>query len=297
MNARWTAHEGNPVAPGPQLVVGFDGSSTAVATIGWAAAEAARHKASLRVVACPAAPPDADDVNIGTRRRDDVVDAVTAVRHLYPQVSITHLDARDALLDAASGADLLIVGPPSSGTAQRCLLGLVPRRAPRRSSCPVIVVRGRHHQPVRRIVVCVDSSNASSTALAWAIDEADLHDAELIVVHAWPRPGGAARSMRRDDLDRADAQCVVDLAVRQAEKRTNRSMRGELIEGEATEVLTAASENADLLAMGSRGRGGFKTMLFGSVALFVAEHAACPVAVIHPRVRSDDPCTAGTSWA
>ena len=91
--------------------------------------------------------------------------------------------------------------------------------------------------------------------------------------------------MRGNDLARADAQCIVDLAVRQCEKRTSRAVSGEAIEGDATAVLTTASKDADLLAVGSRGRSGFKTMLFGSVALFVADRASCPVAVIHPRLR------------
>lgn len=259
----------------------------------WAGAEAARRKASLRVVACFAVPSAVDYYGIGACQRQDLVDAVGAARRRYPDLSIeaasTHLDPRDALLEEASNADLLIVGASSSGTAKRWLFGSVPRTAARRSSCPVIVVRGRDQQPPRRIVVGVDSSNASAAALNWAVDEADRHDAELIVVHAWQRAGGVGRSMRRDDLDRADAQCMVDLAVRQAEKRINRSLRGQLIEGEATAVLLAASETADLLAVGSRGRSGFKTMLFGSAALFVAEHAPCPVAVIHPRIQSRDP--------
>jgi len=59
---------------------------------------------------------------------------------------------------------------------------------------------------------------------------------------------------------------------------------GQLIEGSASEVLIDASRGADLLAVGSRGRSGFKTMLFGSVALFVVEHATCPVAVSHPQI-------------
>ena len=64
------------------------------------------------------------------------------------------------------------------------------------------------------------------------------------------------------------------------------TVRGELIEGEAAHVLSAAGRTADLIVVGARGRSGFTTMLFGSVAASIVELADCPVAVIPPRVRS-----------
>ena len=259
----------------------------------WAAAEASRRHASLRVVACPAVPPAEGEHRPGARRYEGLSGAVGALRRRYPDVSIearsTYPHPPKSLLEGTSCADLLIVGTLSAATDRGWLLGSDLGMAARRSSCPVIVVRGRQQQPLRRILVGVDGSNASSAALAWAVDEADCHDAEVTVVHAWQQAGGPGRAMRPGDLDRADAQCMLDLVVRQAEKRSNRTVRGELIEGEAIAVLTASSEKADLLAVGSRGRSGFRTMLFGSAALFLAQHASCPVAVIHPRVQSHDP--------
>jgi nucleotide-binding universal stress UspA family protein len=59
-----------------------------------------------------------------------------------------------------------------------------------------------------------------------------------------------------------------------------------LVDGSAGPTLIQLSQNADLIAIGSRGRSGFKTTLFGSVALTVAGHADCPVAVTHPRLRT-----------
>ena len=62
-------------------------------------------------------------------------------------------------------------------------------------------------------------------------------------------------------------------------------MSRELVDGPAIPALAAASMNVDLIAVGSRGSSGYKTMLFGPVARFVLANADCPVAVIHPRVR------------
>jgi len=78
----------------------------------------------------------------------------------------------------------------------------------------------------------------------------------------------------------------VDMAVRSCKENTRQSGTGRLIEGDAADVLTAATADADLVVVGSRGPSGFKTVLFGSVALFTVEHAACPVAVLHPSVRA-----------
>jgi nucleotide-binding universal stress UspA family protein len=146
------------------------------------------------------------------------------------------------------------------------------------------VVRGERQQMPRRIVVGVDSSRAAAAAVDWASEEAERHGADLVVVHAWLPDGDNGRSTRTRDLARADAQCVVDLAVRRCRERTGGVVQGQLVEGCASAALTEASSTADLLVVGSRGRSGFRTMLFGSVAIFVTEHAHCPVSVNHPQV-------------
>ena len=112
------------------------------------------------------------------------------------------------------------------------------------------------------MVVGVDGSSAAGAAVDWTCEEATIHGADLRVVHAVDR--GA---------DWSDAQYLLDLAVAECRARTDVIVSGLL------------SRDADLIAIGSRGRSGFKTALFGSVALTVAEHADCPVAVTHPRLR------------
>lgn len=226
-------------------MVGFDESASSSAATEWAASEAERRGSALRVAA----------------------DIALSCQGPAGQLS----DADLLVVDAASLARWLSSSTSGAGT--------------RRGSCPVIVVRGRIEQPLRRIVVGVDGSNASANALEWAADEACGHDAELVIVHAWTPTGGADRSIRSNDLDRSDAQCFIDVSVRHCEKRMDRAVSGELIDGDAAAVLTAMSDTADLVVVGSRGRSGFRTMLLGSVALSVSDRAGCPVAIIHPRNR------------
>ncbi len=269
-----------------RVVVGFDGSPSSVAAVDWAAEEAAARGSALRVVTCSAVPASVDFYAVGTRQAQSLSDVVSTVRGRHPDLVVeqatTHLDPRDALIDEAADADLLVVGSSESGMAKAWLLGSVPRTAARRSPCPVIVVRGEWQQPPRRIVIGVDSSSAAAAAVEWASAEANRHGAEILVVHAWQRPGDAGQSVRARDLARADAQCILDLAVNRCRERSGGLVRGELVQGSAAAALIEASVDADLLAVGSRGRSGFRTMLFGSVALSVSEHAACPVAVSHP---------------
>jgi nucleotide-binding universal stress UspA family protein len=279
MGTGFTIETEQPVtATHHRIVAGFDGSDGSAAAVEWAAREALARGSTLRVVTCSAVPPAIDYSGVGSRQVLSLSEAVEATRRRHPglvvQQSATHLDASSALLAEATEADLLVIGSSERGAARGLLFGSVARTAARRSPCPVVIVRGCRTRPVRRIVVAVDGSNAASTAVDWACDEAERHRAEILVVHA-----------REGDLSRAEAQCIVDLTVNECRERTTRPVRGDLLEGEPAAAITGASHDADLIAIGSRGRSGFKTALFGSVALSVAEHAACPVAITHPRVR------------
>jgi nucleotide-binding universal stress UspA family protein len=180
----------------------------------------------------------------------------------------------DALIDEATHGDLLVIGSSRPGATMAMLHGSVAGTATRRSPCTVVVVRGERTRPIRRIVVAVDGSSAADAAADWACDEADRHGADLLVVHA-----------REDGVSREEAQCIVNLAVNECRERTRSIVSGIVVEGSASKALIDASREADLLSLGSRGRSGFRTLLFGSVALFVTEHADCPVAVTHPRIR------------
>ena len=72
-----------------------------------------------------------------------------------------------------------------------------------------------------------------------------------------------------------------------ATARAGSAVRAELIEGSASAALLKAAASADLLVVGSRGRGGLRSMLFGSVAHVVTNHGTCPVVVIHGAAHPD----------
>jgi nucleotide-binding universal stress UspA family protein len=261
-----------------RVVVGFDGSAGSVAAVEWAAREAAVRHSSLRVVTCSAVPPQVDFYGVGARQAQCLADVVESTRHRHPGLVVesaaTQIDPRDALLDEAANADLLVVGASEAGAARHLLFGSIARTAARRSPCPVVVVRGVTTRPVQRIVVAIDGSSASDAAVDWACAEATLHRAELRLVSVWDADG-----------PRAEVRRAVDLAVAECGRWTTADVTGDVLDGSPAAAIVRASRDADLVVIGSRGRSGFKTALFGSVALSVAEDAQCPVAVTHPCLR------------
>ena len=251
MSARPAVNGAVPVA---RIGVGLDASAPG-GVIEWAAAEAAAREAALDVVA------------IGTVGGADGDEAARP----------------NALLRYATRADLVIVGGSADFGPARWLGICVPSLSSRRTPCPIVVVRGTARQPLRRIVVGIEAAGDDDATLDWAADEAARHAAELVIVHGWQRETGARGSLRSDELTRSDAIGVVALAVRRCRERGRRDVKGEVIEGEPVAVLTAAAGTADLLVMGSRGRSGYRTLVFGSVTLQMVERSPCPVAVIPPR--------------
>jgi nucleotide-binding universal stress UspA family protein len=141
-----------------------------------------------------------------------------------------------------------------------------------------------------RIVVGVDDSPEAAAALRWAIDEARLRRAALVIVHAWSfpligeLPGGAVDTLTTD-LERAAAALLDQVVHRVAGDEPGVDVERRVLEGGAANVLLAAAAGADLLVVGSRGRGGFAQLLLGSVAQQCVHHAPCPVVVVrapHP---------------
>jgi nucleotide-binding universal stress UspA family protein len=141
-----------------------------------------------------------------------------------------------------------------------------------------------------RIVVGVDGSEHAAAALRWAAQEAKLRGATLVAVHAWtyipPPPLGAPDLMA---IPVGDVAGDLDAARGAAERMFEEELSGveaevaverQLVEGDPAESILEQAEGADLVVVGSRGHGGIKTALLGSVSNHVIQHAACPVVVV-----------------
>lgn len=137
------------------------------------------------------------------------------------------------------------------------------------------------------VVVGVDGSDEAQAALRFALGEARLRGATLRIVHAWTLPavtgglGGIAATPSVDYLEhlRAEAERVVDRALAEFPAGVRPPIERRVVRGTPSAVLIEASQDADLLVVGSRGRGGFAGLLLGSVSQQCAHHARCPVVI------------------
>lgn len=136
---------------------------------------------------------------------------------------------------------------------------------------------------VRRIVVGVDESEQSKHALRWAGRLASLMGAEIDVVSAWYLPvayGWGPVPLEWSptvDLEKRVSALVDDVFGSERPAPVNIVVR----EAAPSELLIQRSESAEMVIVGSRGMGGFRGLLLGSVSAKVAEHAKCPVLVVH----------------
>jgi len=141
---------------------------------------------------------------------------------------------------------------------------------------------------INRIVVGVDGSETSQAALLWAYNEAAHHGASLTAVTTWRAPTlpmsppyGAVPDRDYETQPTRAALALLEQSTAALDARSPAvDVRTSIEEGHPAEVLIERSREADLLVVGSRGYGGFKGMLLGSVSQQLVAHAECPVVVV-----------------
>jgi nucleotide-binding universal stress UspA family protein len=131
-----------------------------------------------------------------------------------------------------------------------------------------------------RIVVGVDGSDHGNAALRWAVEEAKVHTGEIIAVFAWQMPFvGIPGAFDRDEMERV-CKVFLDESVGAIVPHASVPITKLVAEGDVSASLIAAAKTADILVLGSRGRGGFAGLKLGSVSQECVQHAACAVAII-----------------
>ena len=137
------------------------------------------------------------------------------------------------------------------------------------------------------IVVGIDGSTSARLATRWAAREAELRHADLILVSAWNMPLDGYNfgdvPFSEEALKSLEVEAEERLAEAAEDARqvaTDLWIMTEAAQGQPASVLLHASRNADLLVIGSRGLGGFRGLLLGSVSRQCVDHASCPVVVV-----------------
>ena len=284
------------------VVVGYDGSPEAVAAVRWAAGSARRLRLPLQVVHVWGLAGTLDSPPLGTASAfvragaQEVADEGAQVaREAAPEVEVTAVledgpPAR-ALVERAAGARLVVLGRQGSSRLSGVLIGSVTLGTVQHAACPVVVVPrtalGRASTDL--VVVGVDGSPHSLGAVDAAGRYATGAGAHLRAVACWnvPAHGRSLTAWLREHPDVSPA----DLAVRRAEQALADAqdllaerwpdVGTEVLteEGAAAHVLARHAEKADLLVVGTRGRGGLAGLVLGSVSQWLVARAACPVLV------------------
>ena len=200
----------------------------------------------------------------------------------------------DRLVEAAQGAELLVVGSRGRGGFRGLLLGSVSQQCAHHTPSPLAIVRraeGERGIGSTAIVVGVDGSTQAEAALEWAFEEAARRGEHVIALHAYWLPHAhelafaAARALR-DSLE-SNARTLLHDAVARAGRRGVKCT--EVVEeGPPASLLVEAAKRAQLLVVGSRGRGGFRGLLLGSVSQQCAHHAVCPTVIVPPSADGRD---------
>ncbi|MCK7625202.1 universal stress protein [Streptomyces sp. RS10V-4] len=276
------------------IVVGVDGSGRSVRALIWAAEEAALRRRPLRIV--HVLPPahtyatttEEHDREVGQRDRGVVDEATTIVKDTHPELEVTSAlpsgSPPAVLLSESEHAHSLVVGAKGTGGFGSLLLGSVALQVVGHAVCPVVVVNhlaSGHH----RIVVGVDGSAHSQAALAYAFEQAALRGVPLRAVHAWIRPGLHGLTTR-SAVDEAATRHRKELEAWLAQPTRQHpgvKVVEDLPEEDPTLALARASDRADLLVVGSRGRGGFRGLALGSVSHQLLQLSPCPLAVVRPQ--------------
>jgi nucleotide-binding universal stress UspA family protein len=289
--------------PGRTIVVGVDGSEQALRAVRWGAAEAERRHVPLRLVSAFAWAPDGGIEHAGLRERYweallerteiRLCNAVAVVERENPTVELDHqvmVGSPDAVLRCeARRAQLLVVGDRGLGRVGGLFAGSVAVALAAHAACPVVVVRGVERDPAGAatlpVVVGVDGSPTSEAALAFAYDAAASRQVRLVAVHTWwilVVDPALALLLDWDALEAHERQLLTERLSGWADKNPDVPVDYVVTRGPPTRGLLEQAAGAQLVVVGSRGRGELAGMVLGSVSNALVHRAACPVAVVRP---------------
>lgn len=138
-------------------------------------------------------------------------------------------------------------------------------------------------------MVGVDGSAQSRAALDWAVEEATLRKGQVLALAAWNFPYVSDALGQAWDYEgfQSDAQAILEEELARVGNR-GVEITGRMVQGNPASALVEASREAELVAVGSRGHGGFTGLMLGSVSTQTVRHAHCPVLVIREPAAGQD---------
>ncbi|MEV0290969.1 universal stress protein [Kribbella sp. NPDC050820] len=282
-----------------RIVVGIDGSEPSGNALEWAVTRARLGSAELELLNAYTLVPDinfygyhgvpSQPVDWYAEFSGQVVQAAAKrVRELAPDLTCTLTSAMGhpahLLADASAGADVVVVGRRGLGSVASALLGSVSNRLTIQANCPVVVVGDDEVPTTGPIVVGLDGSEFGAYALRYAITEAALRGTSVRAVAAYE----LLHPVLRDDPEsvarmQADVEAETEGAITRALNEvdpSSASVEPVAVEGPAAEAILARAADAQLIVVGTHGKGLVRRILLGSVSRRVLSDADRPVAVV-----------------
>ena len=287
------------------ILVGVDGSAASDAAVRWATREAILrdelitllHVVAPVIASWPVGPMQANFAKWQKESARDVIEQArktlcAEVGEAPPEVRTGVLYSRyshvvPTLIDASKQARMVVAGSRGMGAIGPHPMGSVSTGLVHHAHCPVAVIRGQEASAANQnagVLLGIDGSPASEAATAWAFDEASSQRVPLVVLHVWSDVG--VFPILGTDWREYESQGEEVLAERLAgwqEKYPEVDVRRRLECDQPVRWLLEESDHAQLVVVGSHGRGGFAGMTLGSVSGAVAQSAKVPVIVVRSR--------------
>ncbi|MET8846811.1 universal stress protein [Amycolatopsis sp. NPDC004625] len=288
----------------PRITVGVDGSAGSAAAVTWAAELASRRHLQLKIVhglQVAGLYYGGGMTGIGAATLFEAVQAdgeraIADARALAASVDKELVIVTDLpndppvpmLIEESRHARMLVVGRTGTGGFADMLVGGTAAAVAAHAHCPVAIIRGHHDSTTGPVAVGIDGGPNSEQAIAVAFEEASLRGVPLVAVHAWndityEDTRGTARILTQpESLEEGEDRLLTERLAGWPEKYPDVEIRRVLVRDRPRHALLDVSAEAQLVVVGSRGRGGFTGMLLGSTSQALVQHAQCPVLVVRP---------------
>jgi nucleotide-binding universal stress UspA family protein len=285
------------------IVVAVDGSPASNAATCWAARDAAMRNIPLTVVSVVTTPtatyppvPYPESLVVWLEERGHKAaahavkiaeDAVPTDRKVAVKSEIVFATPAEALVKMSDEAEMIVMGSSGKGALARGVFGSVSSSVVRHANCPVAVVRDEdplmpdpQHAPV---LLGIDGSAASELATEIAFDEASRRGVDLIALHAWSDvPIFELPGLDWEEVLAEETRSFAERLAGWQERYPDVTVQRVIVCDEPARQLIERSESAQLVVVGSHGRGGLSRMMLGSVSNKVVHSVRMPVIVARP---------------
>ena len=289
------------------VVVAVDGSDAAKNAVRWAANTASKRGVPLRIASSYTmpqflyaegmVPPQELFDELQAETMSIVEEAKKIAEEVNPNLKIAYTIAEgtpiDMLLELSETNKMIVMGSRGLGGLSGMVMGSVSAAVVSHAHCPVVVVREDNHLTEENkygpIVVGVDGSDVSQQATEFAFAEADARGAKIEAIHTWidmqvqaSLAGLAAAQQEWKVVEEEQTQLLQERLAPLLEQYPNVDVDMVITRDRPIRALVDAAKHAQLLVVGSHGRGGFRGMLLGSTSRALLQQAPCPMVVVRP---------------